>query len=100
VQTYRRAARALVVAACSFASLLLISCQSNHTYPVEAVEGPELDIALSTDLTVPGDIDSIRIERSVPDIATASFSTEEHELGPTGLELPTTLHFSNQPRDV
>ena len=95
MKTHSRAARALVAAVASFPFVLLTSCQSNDdTHPVQLVEGPELDIALSTDLAIPDDLDSIRIERSVPDISTASFTTEEHELGPTGLELPTVLRFS------
>jgi len=74
---------------------MLTSCQSNNdTYPVQLTEDPELDVALSTDLAIPQDIDSVRIERSVPDISTRSISTEEHELGPTDLELPTVLRFT------
>ncbi|MEO8905823.1 MAG: hypothetical protein ABI488_25045 [Polyangiaceae bacterium] len=95
MQSSSRAARALVAAVFSSPLLVLASCQANNdTHPVSVVEGPELDIALSTDLAIPQDIDSIRIERSVPDISTRSISTEEHELGPTDLELPTVLRFS------
>jgi hypothetical protein len=95
VQSSSRAARALVAAVFSTPFLMLTSCQSNNdTYPVQLVESPELDVALSTDLAIPQDIDSIRIERSAPDISTRSISTEEHELGPTDLELPTVLRFS------
>jgi hypothetical protein len=93
VTKHRRAARAFVVGAFSLSSALLMSCQSNREYPVDVSVAPELDIALSTDLAIPGDIDSIRIERSVAEISTAQFTAEEHELGPTGLELPTVLRF-------
>jgi hypothetical protein len=90
----KRDARALIAALSSIAFVSLTSCQANDTYPVDAVEGPELDIALSTDLAIPAEIDSIRIERWVTGISSAPLSTEEHELGPTGLELPTLLYWS------
>ena len=93
--TFSHAARALFAAVSSFPFVLLTSCQSNNdTYPVQLTEEPELDVALSTDLAIPRDIDSVRIDRSLPDISTRSISTEEHELGPTGLELPTVLRFT------
>lgn len=88
------AARALSAAVCSVLCLLLTSCQPNETHPVDVVEGPELDIALSTDMAIPAEIDSIRIERRLPSSSDAPLSTEERELGPTGLELPTVLYWS------
>jgi hypothetical protein len=94
VQPYTRAARPLVVAVLCVAIAYLTSCQSNDSHRVQLVQGPELDVALSTDLAIPADLDSIRIERWLPEISTRSISTEEHELGPTGLELPAILYFS------
>ena len=95
VKTLPRPARALLAAAVSFPLVFLTSCQStDDVTAVQVVEGPELDIGLSTDLAIPQDIDSIRIERTVHEISARAISTEEHELGPTDLQLPTMLRFS------
>jgi hypothetical protein len=96
VPTYIRALRVLLVASCALPLAPLAGCQSREsdTYAVQVVPGPELDVALSTDLLVPRDIDSIRIERSLPELSAGSISTEERQLGPSDLELPTILHFS------
>lgn len=95
VQISGYAARALIAALSSLPFVLLTSCRSaDDIGPVlPATPNPELDIALSTDLAVPQEIDSIRIERSVPGVSTRSISTEEHQLGPTDLELPAILRF-------
>ena len=90
----KRVARAFNAALTGVSVFSLVGCQAQDTHPVQVVEGPELDIALSTDLSTPADIDSIRIERWVPSIPSTPLSTEEHELGPTGLTLPTVLYWS------
>ena len=72
----------------------MTSCQSSiDIHPVQVVVSPELDVALSTDLAVPQDIDSIRVERIEAGVSPRPISTEEHELGPTDLELPTVVRF-------
>ena len=87
VQTSSYAVRALGAAVFCLAFVLLTGCQSSAEeepiYAVPVTEGPELDVVLSTDLAVPQDIDSIRIERSVPDISARPISTDDYELGPT-----------------
>ena len=72
----------------------LAACGGSNATEATAVqvqEAPMAVLSLTTDLTVPQEIDSIRIELVDPDIPSLNRWYQNDELGPNGLSLPVRV---------